>query len=102
MKAWHREDIFAALADGGWHDAAPSPDDCFFVGEAYIMRKGMATLRIAFLSDVGTGCRGVSSLEEVVAETANHGQHKLWLRRRRDSQWKAELAAWVREVDRLT
>jgi len=48
---------------------------------------------LLFVADAGQGFTGDKSLEEVVI--AGRVGDRLWLHRRRDAKWRAEVHAWA-------
>ncbi len=52
-----------------------------------------------FVSDYGTGYKGIDSIESVSATVGGTDRKPdLWLHRRRDSKWKAALSEWVAAI----
>jgi hypothetical protein len=93
LKPWHKEDIWAALRARGWTDpVAVTPTD-YAVGQAYAVSRANDHLTLLFVADVGQGYTNDKSLEEVLI--AGRTTHSLWLNRRRDAKWRADLHAWA-------
>ena len=101
LKPWHRDDIFAAQSSRGWSNPVQlevSPD-WYAVGEAWTATRLQETLKMFFVSDYGTGYKGIDSIESVSATVGGTDRKPdLWLHRRRDSKWKAALSEWVAAI----
>jgi len=93
LKPWHKEDIWAALRARGWTDPVAGASTDYTIGQAYDVSRANDHLRLLFVADAGQGYTGDKSLEEVIV--AGRTTDRLWLHRRRDAKWRAELHAWA-------
>jgi hypothetical protein len=105
LKAWHKDDVFAALAARGWSDPMPLDyqKEWNYVGEAYSFVRANRKLKLYFVADFGTGFQGVGSVESAAAWIdGDPREYDLWLKRSRDGKWRAALIKWADDITSQT
>ena len=98
MKDWHREHIFAALAEHDWSAPIPQTVDSYEVGEAYSFSRGSESLQLRLVADLGAGFQGLKSVEEAVAIREDGYRAEFWLVRRQNSRWQQALSRWATQA----